>query len=133
MWKEDGGYPTYIDEITDPTTKEAYETKYDTWKATYEADATSTHKAAFLLNIAPNAEDQTLEPASITLDNGKIVITANQKLGEVNGKVYVKTATELANLEKAEWVEATLDDAKAINVTPGSTDKAGFYQIKVDF
>ena len=126
-------YPSYIEDLVDGEAKTAYEKKYDDWKATYGADTYSAFGAAFLLNIDPAAADQTLEPASITLDNGKVVITANQKLGEVNGKVYVKTATELANLEKAEWVEATLDDAKAINVTPGSTDKAGFYQIKVDF
>ena len=133
VYKAAGGeYPTYIDEITDPTTKEAYETKYDTWKATYEADATSTHKAAFLLNIAPNAEDQTLEPASITMEGGKVVISANQTLTAVNGKVYVKVATTLSGLGSAKWTEATLNEGK-VQVTPGSSDTAGFYKIKVDF
>ena len=133
VYKAAGGeYPTYIDEITDPTTKEAYETKYDTWKTTYEADATSTHEAAFLLNIAPNAADQTLEPVSITMEGGKVVISANQTLTAVNGKVYVKVATTLAGLATAEWTEATLDEGK-VQVTPGSSDTAGFYKIKVDF
>ena len=125
---EGGDYPTYID----PTDTEA-KAKYDTWKATYGADTASAYEDAFLLNIAPDAADQTLEPASITIADGKVVITANQNLGTVNGKVYVKTATTLAGLASAEWVAATLDDDKAINVTPGSTDTAGFYQIKVDF
>ena len=133
VYKAAGGeYPTYIDEITDPTTKEAYETKYDTWKTTYEADATSTHEAAFLLNIAPDAADQTLEPASITMEGGKVVISANQTLTAVNGKVYVKVATTLAGLASAEWTEATLNEGK-VQVTPGSSDTAGFYKIKVDF
>ncbi len=132
--KQQGGYPTYIEEIEDATVKAAYEAKYDTWKVSYGADAESAFGTAFLLNIAPNAADQTLEPASITIADGKVVITANKDLGAVNGKVYVKTAATLAGLETAEWAAATLDaTTKAINVTQGSTDTAGFYQIKVDF
>ena len=131
---QQGGYPTYIEEIEDATVKAAYEAKYDTWKGTYGADAESAFGTAFLLNIAPNAADQTLEPASITIADGKVVITANKDLGAVNGKVYVKTAATLAGLKTAEWAAATLDETtKAINVTQGSTDTAGFYQIKVDF
>lgn len=125
-------YPTYISGITDPTTKAAYETKYNAWKTTYGADTTSAHEEAFLLNIAPDAADQTLEPASITIEGGKVVITANQTLTSVNGKVYVKTATTLTGLTSAEWVEATLGEGK-VQVTPGSSDTAGFYKIKVDF
>ena len=127
--QQQGGYPTYID-----TTDADAKAKYDAWKGTYGADTASAYKDAFLLNIAPDADDQTLEPASITIAGGKVVITANQNLGTVNGKVYVKTATTLAGLKTAEWAEATLDaTTKAINVTQGSTDTAGFYQIKVDF
>ena len=132
--QQQGGYPTYIEEIEDATVKAAYEAKYDTWKDTYGADAESAFGTAFLLNIAPNAADQTLEPASITIADGKVVITANKDLGAVNGKVYVKTAATLAGLAEAQWAEATLNETtKAINVTQGSTDTAGFYQIKVDF
>ena len=87
---------------------------------------------AFLLNIAPDAADQTFEPASITMEGGKVVISANQTLTAVNGKVYVKVATTLAGLATAEWTEATLDEGK-VQVTPGSSDTAGFYKIKVDF
>ena len=89
---------------------------------------------AFLLNIAPDAADQTLEPASVSLVDGKVVITANQTLTAVNGKVYIKTATTLAGLSSAEWVEATVDGTTGeIKVTPGVSDTAGFYKIKVDF
>ena len=126
--KQQSEYPSYIDENV------AYKSAYDTWKTNNNVAAgDNKYEAAFLLNIAPGAEDQTLEPASITIADGKVVITANKNLGTVNGKVYVKTATTLAGLKTAEWVAATLDDDKAINVTPDSTDEAGFYQIKVDF
>lgn len=125
-------YPTYIDGIEDATAKAAYEAKYDTWKTTYGADTSSEHEAAFLLNIAQDATDQTLEPVSITMEGGKVVISANQTLTTVNGKVYVKVATTLAGLATAEWTEATLDEGK-VQVTPGSSDTAGFYKIKVDF
>ena len=125
-------YPSYIEGLVDGEAKTAYEKKYDAWKATYGADADSAFGAAFLLNIDPAAADQTLEPASITMEGGKIVISANQTLTAVNGKVYVKVATTLAGLASAEWTEATLNEGK-VQVTPGSSDTAGFYKIKVDF
>ena len=127
-----GSYPTYINGIEDATAKAAYEAKYNTWKTTYGADTSSEHEAAFLLNIDPAAADQTLEPASITMEGGKVVISANQTLTAVNGKVYVKVATTLAGLASAEWTEVTLNEGK-VQVTPGSSDTAGFYKIKVDF
>lgn len=119
-------YPSYIPEDA------AVKAKYDTWATTYGADTGSAYEDAFLLNIAPDAVDQTLEPASITMEGGKVVISANQTLTAVNGKVYVKVATTLAGLATAEWTEATLDEGK-VQVTPGSSDTAGFYKIKVDF
>ena len=127
-----GAYPTYIEDLVDAEAKAAYEKKYDDWKDTYGADTESAFGAAFLLNIAPGAADQTLEPVSITMEGGKVVISANQTLTAVNGKVYVKVATTLAGLATAEWTEATLDEGK-VQVTPGSSDTAGFYKIKVDF
>ena len=119
-------YPSYI------TGHDDYKDEYDTWAQTYGADTASAYEAAFLLNIAPNAEDQTLKPTAITMEGGKVVITANQTLTSVNGKVYVKVATTLAGLSTAEWAEATLSEGK-VQVTPGSSDTAGFYKIKVDF
>lgn len=121
-----GSYPTYI------TGHDDYKDEYDTWAQTYGADTASAYEAAFLLNIAPDAEDQTLKPTAITMEGGKVVITANQTLTSVNGKVYVKVATTLAGLSTAEWAEATLSEGK-VQVTPGSSDTAGFYKIKVDF
>ena len=122
----ESSYPSYIPEDA------AVKAKYDTWATTYGADTGSVYEDAFLLNIAPDAVDQTLEPASITMEGGKVVISANQTLTAVNGKVYVKVATTLAGLATAEWTEATLDEGK-VQVTPGSSDTAGFYKIKVDF
>lgn len=124
--EEEPEYPSYIPEDA------AVKAKYDTWATTYGADTGSAYEDAFLLNIAPDAVDQTLEPASITMEGGKVVISANQTLTAVNGKVYVKVATTLAGLATAEWTEATLDEGK-VQVTPGSSDTAGFYKIKVDF
>ena len=121
-----GSYPTYI------TGHDDYKDEYDTWAQTYGADTASAYEAAFLLNIAPDAEDQTLKPTAITMEGGKVVITANQTLTSVNGKVYVKVATTLAGLSTAEWAGATLSEGK-VQVTPGSSDTAGFYKIKVDF
>jgi len=119
-------YPSYIDGHDD------YKSKYDTWAVTYGADTGSAYEAAFLLNIDPAAADQTLKPTAITMEGGKVVITANQTLTSVNGKVYVKVATTLAGLSTAEWAAATLSEGK-VQVTPGSSDTAGFYKIKVDF
>ena len=129
VWKAaGGGYPSYIPE--DATVK----AKYDTWAETYGPDTGSTHETAFLLNIAPAASDQTLEPASVSLVDGKVVITANQDLKAVNGKVYIKTATTIAGLSSATWLEATVDGTTGeVKVTPGVSDTAGFYKIKVDF
>ena len=121
-----GSYPSYI------TGHDDYKSKYDTWAGTYGADTGSAYEAAFLLNIDPAAADQTLKPTAITMEGGKVVITANQTLTSVNGKVYVKVATTLAGLSTAEWAEATLSEGK-VQVTPESSDTAGFYKIKVDF
>ena len=133
VWKAAGGktYPSYI---TDATAQG----KYDAWatanniSATDFPDTGNAYQDAYLLNIAPGAEDQTLKPTAITMEGGKVVITANQTLTSVNGKVYVKVATTLAGLSTAEWAEATLSEGK-VQVTPGSSDTAGFYKIKVDF
>ena len=125
--KQQETYPTYLD-----GKDAAYKTAYNTWKTTYGADTESAYETAFLLNIDPATADQTLEPVSITLEGGKVVITANKTLTTVNGKVYVKSATTLAGLASAEWVEATLSEG-AIQVTPGGSDTAGFYKIKVAY
>ena len=121
-----GGYPSYI-----PTENAEVKAKYDAWKETYGADTGSAYEDAFLLNIAPDAADQTLEPASITIVDGKIVIEANKDLEAVNGKVYIKTAATLSGLESASWAEATLDKDGAIEMTPNGT--GAFFKIKVDF
>ena len=134
VFKTAGGGKTYPSYITDATAQG----KYDTWaennniSASDFPDAGNAYEAAFLLNIAPDAADQTLKPTAITMEGGKVVISANQTLTSVNGKVYVKTATTLAGLATAEWAEATLSEGK-VQVTPGNSDTAGFYKIKVDF
>ena len=124
-------YPSYI---TDATAQG----KYDAWatanniSATDFPDTGNAYQDAYLLNIAPDATDQTLKAASITISGSTVTITANQDLTSVNGKVYIKVATTLAGLSTAEWAEATLSEGE-VQVTPGSSDTAGFYKIKVDF
>ncbi len=131
--KQQGGYPTYIEELPEGTDKDAYKTKYDTWKETNGADTGSAYGAAFLLNIAPDAEDQTLKPVSISFDeDGNVIIEANQALGQVNGKVYIKKGATLEAQKAAEWTAATLEEGKVKEV-PAEGAEAGFYQIKVDF
>lgn len=130
VYKAAGGaeYPSYIDDNI------AYKDAYDTWKTDNNVAAGDNQYAtAFLLNIAPDAVDQTLEPESITIENGKVVITANRDLGEVNGKVYIKTAGTLAGLADAQWAVATVDEDGAIEMTPNGTATAAFFKIKVDF
>ena len=120
-------YPSYID-----TTNPAMVGRYNMWKDQYGADTASAYETAFLLNIAPDATDQTLEPVEIIVVGGKVVIKANQTLMGINGKVYIKTATTPGGLASAEWSEADID-AGDVQVTPGAGDEAGFYKIKVGF
>ena len=125
--KQSGGsYPSYI-----PTEDAATKAKYDTWASTYSVADGASYEAAFLLNIAPDAADQTLEPTSITIENGKIVIEANKDLDAVNGKVYIKTSATLTGLDAASWSEASLDEDGAIEMTPNAT--GAFFKIKVGF
>ena len=121
----ESSYPSYIPEDA------AVKAKYDTWATTYGADTGSAYEDAFLLNIAPDAVDQTLEPTSITISGGKIVIDANKDLDAVNGKVYIKTSATLSGLATALWGEATLNASGEIEMTPNGT--AAFFKIKVDF
>ena len=121
-------YPAYID-----TADAEMKSKYAAWKDVYGADGEGVHATAFLLNLSPDAEDQSLRATSITCRGETVVITANLDLGEVNGRVYVKSSTSLPDLATAHWTEATLDEADAIQVTRGGADTAGFYKIKVDF
>ena len=128
VYKAAGGstYPTYMPDDA------AMKAKYDTWAGTYGADTGSAYETAFLLNIAPNATDQTLKAASITISGSTVTITANKALNTVNGNVYIKTAGTLAGLESASWGTATVDSTTgAIEMTSNGT--AAFFKIKVDF
>ena len=95
------------------------------------ADAAGINETAFLLGVANDETDLTLEPASIEIVNGKVVISANKDLEDVNGKVYIKTAEDLEDLASATWAEATLDDDGAVSLN--AVEDASFYKIKVDF
>ena len=94
-------------------------------------DAAGINETAFLLGVANDETDLTLEPASIEIVNGKVVISANKELEDVNGKVYVKTAEDLEDLASAIWAEATLDGDGAVSLD--AVEDASFYKIKVDF
>ena len=115
-----GSYPTYIENITDPTTKAAYEAKYDIWKGKYGADTESAYQDAFLLNCSTDAAVVAAEKAafkftSISYDTteSKWVTTTtvkNTSGANYNGTVVVTrysdvgctTASETGNFFKAE-------------------------------
>lgn len=118
--KVSGGYPTYIENITDPATKAAYEAKYDIWKATYGADTESAYQDAFLLNCSTDAAVVAAEKAafkftSISYDTTEskwvtTTTTQNTNGANYNGTVVVTrysdvgctTASETGNFFKAE-------------------------------
>jgi len=118
-------YPSYID-----TASAEMKQKYDEWASKFMVSDGSGCEAAFLLNVDPD-EDDTLEPTSITISGGKIIIEANQDLTDVNGTVYIKTSATLSELKSASWDEADLDVSGAIEMTPNAT--GAFFKIKVDF
>jgi len=133
---EPSDYPSYIDDIDDPITKAAYASKYAAWTATNGADTGSKYRDQFLLNIATNVTAE-LKSATVVIENGVVKITTNPAADSVNGTVYIKKGTTLAEMEAATWTAATVPtegaDAGKVSVTPGSSDTAGFYKIKVDF
>ena len=100
-----GAYPTYIENITDPTTKAAYEAKYDTWKATYGADTESAYEEAFLLNCSTDAAVVAAEKAafkftSISYDATQskwitTTTTKNTSNADYNGTVVVKQYSDV--------------------------------------
>lgn len=98
--KQSGGgeYPSYIDEITDPTTKAAYEAKYDTWATTYKVADGEYSEDAFLLNCAP-ADVETAKAnfkiPSITVD-AQGNVTVGEIEGDFNGKLQLKGSTDLS-------------------------------------
>ena len=100
--KQSGGgadYPSYIDDITDPTAKAAYEDKYDTWATTYSVADGESSEEAFLLNCAP-ADVETAKAnfkiPSITVDaEGNVTVGTIE--GTFNGKLQLKGSTDLKN------------------------------------
>ena len=100
--KQSGGgsdYPTYIEDITDPTEKAAYEKKYDTWATTYSVADGAGKEEAFLLNCAP-ADVETAKAnfkiPSITVDaEGNVTVGTIE--GTFNGKLQLKGSTDLKN------------------------------------
>lgn len=104
--KQQGGYPSYIEDITDPTEKAAYEKKYDTWATTYSVADGAGNEEAFLLNCAP-ADVETAKAnfkiPSITVDaEGNVTVGTIE--GTFNGKLQLKGSTDLStwtNLDAA--------------------------------
>ena len=98
--KQSGGgeYPSYIDDITDPEEKAAYEDKYDTWATTYSVADGAGNEEAFLLNCAP-ADVETAKAnfkiPSITVDaEGNVTVGTIE--GTFNGKLQLKGSTDLS-------------------------------------
>ena len=91
-------YPSYIEDITDPTAKAAYEAKYDTWATTYSVADGAGNEDAFLLNCAP-ADVETAKAnfkiPSITVDaEGNVTVGTIE--GTFNGKLQLKGSTDLS-------------------------------------
>ncbi len=101
VWKaesEEPVYPSYIDNITDPEQKAAYEAKYSTWATTYSVADGAGNEEAFLLNCAPaNVETAkaNFKIPSITVDaQGNVTVGTIE--GTFNGKLQLKGSTDLS-------------------------------------
>lgn len=102
VWKAPsagGEYPSYIDGITDPETKAAYEKKYDTWATTYSVADGEYSEEAFLLNCDPanvEAAKENFKIPSITVD-AEGNVTVGEIEGSFNGKLQLKGSNDLSN------------------------------------
>ena len=115
-------YPSYID-TSDSTIKG----QYDTWAEANNVPAgANDYEAAFLLNVAPAAADQTLDVTAIAISGTTVTITLDHS--GLNGYVYVYEATTVAGLASATPVQVT---ESAGVITRTSSDSAKFYKIVV--
>ena len=120
-WEAKAGYPTYVD----PNDADVV-AQYTAWANTYVADTGSAYETAFLLNVAPDAADQTLDVTAITISGTTVSITLDHQ--NLNGYVYVYEADTLAGLDSA---LPTLVEESAGVITRTSSDSAKFYKIVV--
>ncbi len=112
------------------TPSDAIVAKYATWKASYPT-ATDASEAAFLLNIDPAAEDQTIDVTAISVSGTTVTITVDQKLNSVNGVVYAIYSDSLAGLATPSYQALEFTDADASSTATISVGK--FYKIAVGY
>ena len=87
-------YPTYIDSEDTKIVNQ-----YNDWKQAYGADTESAYETEFLLNVAPDATDKTLDTTAVSISG--TTVTINIDHGNLNGYPYVKKAATLAGLKTA--------------------------------
>lgn len=104
--------------------------KYATWAK--DNDPTDEGaEDAFLLGIASDAADKTLAVNTIVVEGGKVKITSNRNLKDVNGVPYILTgdAPNAVNHPAA----AKLDNDGNIEYQPEDTETKKFYKIGVGY
>lgn len=104
--------------------------KYATWAK--DNDPTDEGaEVAFLLNIDSDAVDKTLAVTTIVVVDGKVKITSNRNLKDVNGVPYILTgdAPNAVNTP----AESTVDAAGNIQYTPVEGETKKFYKIGVGY
>ena len=106
-------------------------TAFNTWIGVAGNDPTAANaEAAFLVGV--NLADYTndLAVASITLADGKVVITGNYNLSSVNGALAVKMGNAPNALGEPTAVTAT---EGAISLTPALGETKKFYQLVIGY
>ena len=106
-------------------------TAFNNWIAVSGNDPTAANaEAAFLVGV--NLADYTndLAVASITLADGKVVITGNYNLSSVNGALAVKMGNAPNALGEPTAVTAT---EGAISLTPALGETKKFYQLVIGY
>jgi hypothetical protein len=112
-----------------PSSKEILD-KYATW-AKDNNPTDEGAEVAFLLNIASDADDKTLAVNTIVVEGGKVKITSNRNLKDVNGVPYILTGDEPNAVNNP--AEATVDKDGNIEYQPGNGETKKFYKIGVGY
>ncbi len=113
------------------TPSDAIVAKYATWKAAYPA-ATDANEVAFLLNIDPATEDQTIDVTAISVSGTTVTITVDQKLASANGVVYAIYSDSLTGLATPSYKALEFTDAETSGSTATISD-GKFYKIAVGY
>ena len=105
---------------------------FNTWVANNDPTAANA-EAAFLVGVNVAAYTSDFAAASITIANGKVVITGNYDLTKINGALAVKMgdAPNALNTTTAVAKEALVEGA--ISLTPALGETKKFYQLVIGY